>query len=130
MTCTPEDVRDITGSTLTDPQIQPFILDADCIIEEAANYCTVSDACQDRACVNLAAHYLVGSNVGKASKGVKRENLEGVYDVTYATGSDAGVGVLSSSYGRKANTLMCGYLTEMEKAPATLYSAGTIGDEC
>ncbi len=130
MTCTPEDVRDITGSTLTDPQIQPFITDADCIIEEAILCVTVTEQCQDRACVNLAAHYLIGSNVGQSARTVKRQNLEGVYDVTYATGSDTGVGVLSSSFGRKANTLMKGILTELEKAPASLVSAGTIGDAC
>tara|TARA_R110000803_G_scaffold118507_1_gene186912 strand:- start:96 stop:479 length:384 start_codon:yes stop_codon:yes gene_type:complete len=127
MTCTPEDVRNITGSVLTDQQIAPFILDAECIIEVASECVTVTAACQDRACVNLTAHYLVSSQVGKASLGVKRENLEGVYEVTYVTGSESGTGVMATSYGKKANALMGGCLQEMDKSPISL---NTIGAEC
>ena len=127
MTCTPNDVREITGSELNDPKIQPFILDAECIIGMAAACADVTTACQDRACVNLAAHYLVTSQVGKASLGVKRENLEGVYDVTYAIGSESGTGVMSTSFGKKANALMGGCLQELDKAPLVL---ATVGAEC
>ncbi len=126
MTCTPGDVRDITGSTLDDPAIDPFILDAECIIDEAAECVTVTDACKDRACVNLSAHYLVTSNVGKESSGVKREKLEDVYDVEYFGGGQKGEGYLSTGFGTKANALMKGSLVELEKPEPSLAAIGTI----
>ena len=125
MTCTPKDVRGLTGSTLSDSKIEPFIADANCIIDMAEECVDVTDACLVRACANLAAHYLVTSAVGKKSRNIKRQRIEDVYEVTYMSGADNGIGVLSTEFGAKANALMQGSLTEFDKPQASMHTIGT-----
>ena len=130
MACKPQDVKAITGSKLENELIEPFIDDADCIIDAAAECVTVTDACKVRACVNLAAHYLVTSRVGKASREIKRQNIEDAYDVEYVIGSQKGEGIFSTHFGHKANTLMQGILTEFDKPQAQLFAIGTAEEVC
>ena len=125
MTCTPQDVKDITGSTLDDAAIQPFIDAAGCLIDSAAECAGVSDAQQDKACTFLSAHLLVSSNVGKKSRQIKSQKIEGLYDATYVVNASKGSGVLSTTYGETANMLMGGCLAEMDKAPAGLFAIGS-----
>lgn len=125
MSISANDVIDITGTTLCNSKITPFIEDAECIIEKAEECTTVTAKCKDRATTNLAAHYLVTSNVGKGSAAVKSEKLEDVYDVTYAQVEIKGEGVLSTSFGQKANALMNGCLVELDKRPISFVSIGS-----
>lgn len=124
MAITENDVLEITGSTLCTNKITPFIEDAQCMIEKALECTSVTDKCQDRATVNLAAHYLVTSPVGRASADIKRQKLGDAYDVTYA-GDIKGDGVLSTSFGKKANALMNGCLAELDKPPISFIAIGS-----
>ena len=76
---TPADVKAITGSTLDDAVIQPFIDAAACIMERVA-FCTtaknITDECLTQACTWLAAHLLTSSAVGEDSATVKKERFE------------------------------------------------------
>lgn len=127
MTCTAQDVKDITGSTLADSAVDPFIAAADCLIEAAASCADVSDAQKDKACTFLSAHLLVSSNVGKKSQQIKAQKIEGLYDVQYAVNASKGTGVLSTTYGETANMLMNGCLVALDKQQAGMFS---IGDVC
>lgn len=127
MATTAQEVKDITGSTLADAVIQPFIDAAECLIDAAAECTTATDACQDMAHTYLSAHLLVTSNVGKASAQVKREKLEDVYEATYSSNGGSGTDVLSTTFGETANMLMGGCLKELGKTPVDIISIGTIG---
>lgn len=130
MTCTPAEVKAITGSTLDDSAITPFINAADCMIEDIADCISgKSDACQTQICIYLSAHLLVSSPVGKASQEIKSEALENVYKRTYNTSNVVGEGITATNFGKTANMLSDGCLGELHKSPANLFSIGTIGDD-
>lgn len=121
MAATPDDVRDLTGSTLTDPQIQPFVDAAACIMERAAACITrqgVTAACQDRAQAFLAAHLLTLSTVGQSGgSGVKRRETFENYTVEFVVGSYSGSGIMATPYGQAANSITGGCLQEVDKRP-------------
>jgi len=130
MSCSPKEVKALSGSKLQSSQIQPFVDQAKCLIDMAAECVTVTQSCQDMACVNLAVHYLQASNVGSALRRIKRQRIENVYEATYATGADSGKGIMSSTWGQTANQLMKGSLVKFDQQPVSLSSLGTIGDAC
>jgi len=114
---TPANVRAITGSSLTDDQIQPFIDAASCIIDQV-EACTIgkgiSSDCLKQAETFLAAHLLSLSPLGQTTGTKKRVTFEN-YTVEYAIGSYTSEGVISTSYGQAANALTGGCLQEVDK---------------
>ena len=128
MASTPDDVKAITGSTLGEGAIQPFIDAAGCIMLRITD-CTASmtATCIDSIETHLAAHLLVSSSVGKASATITKESLKGKYSVEYlSTKIDKG-GVLSTSYGQTANMMTGGCLAELDKSPVSFNSIGSLG---
>lgn len=122
ITLTPSDVRAINGSTLSDPEIQPFVDAAICIMENIQPCLTskgVTAACADIAAAWLGAHLMVMSNVGKRTAVIKKERFES-YSVERVVGGFSGKGVQNTTYGQTANTLTAGCLQEQDKAPAVI----------
>ena len=110
-------VRSITGSTLTDLELQPFLDGADCIMGRVSTCTTskgISDSCLDLAASYLASHLLSLSTVGKDSRTKKRETFEN-YTVEYAVSQVMGNGVMSTQYGQTANSIVGGCLQEVDK---------------
>ena len=124
---TPDDVRCITGSTLTDQQIQPFLSAAGCVMAQVVDDCaaSISDDCKTQAESFVAAHMLTRSNVGNDSKQVSKESLRGKYSVEYLEAQSKGSGILSTPYGETANMLVGGCLAELDKTPASMWSIGS-----
>lgn len=125
-TATPEEVRAITGSTLEDTQIEPFITIAGCVVA-GLSACLAAkgvDAdCSSKAEVWLAAHFMSVSGVAGDIRVKKREKFEN-YDVEWATAQLNGQGVKSTHYGQTANMLTMGCLAESDKSPALICSFG------
>lgn len=114
---TPEQVRAINGSTLTDEQIQPFIDTAVCIltqVELCMSGKAISDSCITQAAAFLAAHLLALTPLGQSTNLKKSEKFEN-YSVELAVGSYDSTGVLSTTYGNTANALSGGCLQEVDK---------------
>jgi hypothetical protein len=126
---TPADVKAITGSTLADGSITPFLTAAACIIASIEDDCAahVTDACLTQAEAFLASHLLTSSNVGSDSKQVMKESLRGKYSVEYLSSKAQGSGVLSTTFGETANMLTGGCLAELDKSPINMLSIGSIG---
>lgn len=126
MAVQPQDVKNITGSTVEDPVIQPFIDAANCLMERISEQMTsVSDECVDQATAYLASHLFTTSNAGKDSALLKREMLLNEYEVEYIV-SKGGTGLLSTPYGETANMLTGGYLAQLDKTPPGFYTVGSI----
>ncbi len=125
-TATPEAVKAITGSTLGDTSIEPFIAAAACIVASQAACMTakgVTADCQTQVETWLAAHLLSVSGIGGDTRVLKSEKFEG-YSVEWATSQLQGQGVLSTHYGKTANSLSGGCLAESDKAPALICMFG------
>lgn len=120
-------VRGITGSTLDNTAIQPFIDASACFMEQISD-CTESmtTACVENAQAYLASHLLTSSTVGQASAAIKQESLAGKYSVTYLAASATGQGVLSTPYGQAANAMVRGCLAQLDKNPTNILSIGSI----
>lgn len=119
MAVTAADVKAITGSTLDDPAIEPFIKAAECIVERARaciNGQGVSDECIDRGTTFLAAHLLVTSPVGQKSATKKMVRFEN-YTTEYIVGTYDSSGLLSTPQGDAANSILGGCLVDVSKAP-------------
>lgn len=120
MAATAAEVRAITGSTLDDPALAPFLAAALCILDRVAA-CTarkgITPSCLDMAQAWLAAHLLTLTGVGQ-SVGVKKMERFENYTVEYVVGSYSGSGIKATSYGNTANELAGGCLQEVDKAPA------------
>lgn len=119
---TTDDVRALTGSTLSDTEIQPF-LDAAACVMAGISPCTtgklISDDCLTQAHAWLAAHLLSVSGVGGNTRVKKREKFEN-YDVEWAMSQSTGQGVKATNYGQTANLLTGGCLAEADKSPAVI----------
>ncbi len=118
MAATGDNVRAITGATLDDTALSPFLTSADCVMT-SIEYCTgeLTDACKDMAAAYLASHFLSLSAIGKEIRTIKRESFEN-YTQEYFLSMAKGQGILSTSYGQTANTLLNGCLHEVDKQPA------------
>jgi hypothetical protein len=122
MAATGDGVRAITGSALDDTALTPFLVAADCVIEDAlACGCgaTKSQTCLDSAANFLASHFLATSKVGEKTQLVGSEKFEN-YQVSYKTGTSIKQGILSTNYGQTANTLMGGCLVELDTPAASV----------
>lgn len=121
MAATGDQVRAITGSTLDDAALQPFLDAAACILERIEGCTTakgVTTSCLDQAEAWLAAHLLTLSTVGQAAgTGVKKHETFENYTVEYVVGSYSGSGIKATSYGNTANELTGGCLQEADKTP-------------
>lgn len=126
-TTTPAKVKGLTGSTLDDAAIQPFVDAATLIISDAEEQVTVSEDRANLAADYLASHLLVTSNVGKASAQTKREDVQNMIDTEFNVGKPEGMGVKSTHFGTMANQLMNGVLSENEKVQPQLLAVGSIG---
>lgn len=126
MAVEPRDVRSVTGSTLDDASIQPFINAAGCMLTKVTECMGFSEGdCYDQTQAYLAAHLLVSSNVGKDSAPLKREMLLNEYEVEYIV-SKGGTGLLSTPFGETANMLSGGCLANLDKQPPSFHGLGCI----
>jgi len=119
---TPAAVREISGSTLDDAQLQPFCDAAMCIVDSVAACTTakgITQDCLDGAAAWLAAHLLSGTSLGADSAVVNKERFEN-YAVERIVGGYTGSGVLGTTYGQTANALTGGCLQQVDKAPASI----------
>lgn len=125
-TATAEDVRLITGSTLSDTELQPFLSVASCVIDSIAACTTakgVSQDCLTQAEAWLASHALSLSPLGASAGTVKKEKFEG-YSIDRGISQSTGQGVMATNYGETANLLTLGCLQDADKAPALICSFG------
>ena len=124
---TPDAVRAINGSSLADAAIQPFIDAALCIalsVQACAVGAGVSDECLTTATAFIACHLLSGVGVGgSASKVKSKESFEN-WSVEYISGQYSSSGVLSTSYGNIANSMLGGCLQEVDKRKPSLFFFG------
>jgi hypothetical protein len=126
MAITPDEVRAITGSTLTDDEIQPFITAAGCLLGRVTDCMGFSEGdCYDQTEAYLSAHLLVSSNIGKDSAPLKREMLLNEYEVEYIV-SKGGTGILSTPFGETANMLSGGCLVNLDKIQPSFHGLGCI----
>ena len=117
-------VKEITGLTIDDSSIDPFINAANALINKVAAKCPdLSDEDLENAETWLAAHLLVLSPVGKKAAQVKSERFEN-WQKSFKTGDDSGSGIMSTSYGQMANTFTCGCLVELDKRRPSIDFAG------
>lgn len=125
MATTPDQVRGITGSTLEDSIIQPFIDAAGCVMAQVAD-CTadMTAACTDIAEAYVTAHLLTISPVGKGSGTITKETIRGKYSVEYLVSQVNKGGILSSQWGQTANTMLGGCLAQIDKTPVSFHSIG------
>lgn len=131
MTCTvatPSLVRALTGTTLSDEVISPFLDAAECIISAIPDECisTLSASCIASATGYLAAHLLASSNAGKEAATIVKESLNGKYSVEYLSKNASGEGVLSTNFGSTANMMLCGALVDLNKRPVRFFSIGSL----
>lgn len=125
MAATGDGVRAITGTTLDDTALTPFLVSANCIMDDlAAQGCTTgkSTECLDQAANFLAAHFLALSPLGEELLTVKSERFEN-YQTTRQVGADSGDGLLATSYGKAANALLAGCLADYDAPPAVVQFA-------
>ena len=125
MAVTRDDVRSIlpTGSTFTDEQVDNAIIDACCIIDPMLTLCLsgMSEECTDRIKTYLAAHFLAATDQALSLQS-EAESC-GKSSVTYGNGN---TGILSTTFGQRANTLAMGCLIDIDKRPAQLIAVGCI----
>ena len=120
---TPDLVRSINGSTLTDPAISSFICAAECLVDKLVSSGCVDDVnidCLISAETFLTCHIMSGSGAGEAGGGgIKTEEKFENYSVKFQR-STSGEGVLGTSYGQSANSLLNGCLVELDKRNPTI----------
>jgi len=127
MTATASDVKDITGSTLDDAVIEPFISAANCILLRIDEVIVdMATGCRDHLEAYLAAHLLTISNVGGSSALVAKESLRGKYSVEYLMPKGTGTGVLGTPHGQTANAMSGGYLAGLDNTPISFNSIGLL----
>ena len=119
----PEDVIAITSTTADNSTIQVFINVANTMINKAiSDGCDITDVTTlTQAEAFLAAHLLTTSGAGEGGGGKTKakERFEN-YSVEYAMSSVSGDGVNLTTYGQTANMLMCGCLSNLTTASASV----------
>jgi len=117
---TPDEVREIITTDLTDPQIQVWIDVANALVTANVT-CGLSEATMEEIERQLTAHLIsLLPTSGAGSLPVKRERL-GEAEVTYVTSAFAGGGLKSTIYGQAALALdSCGGLGKMGKKAISL----------
>lgn len=124
---TPDQVRAINGSTLLDPAINSFICAANCLVNNVVDSgaCGVTDIdCLMSAEAFLTCHIMSGSGAGeKGGGGIKTEEKFENYSVKFQR-SMSGAGVLGTSYGNTANSLLNGCLVELDKRQVNIFNFG------
>ena len=124
---TPDLVKAINGSTLSDPAINSFICAATCLVDKVVESgCSgVTDIdCLTSAETFLTCHIMSGSGAGeKGGGGIKTEEKFENYSVKFQR-SVSGVGVLGTSYGNTANSLLNGCLVELDKRQVNIFNYG------
>lgn len=124
---TPAQVRAITGSTLDDTSIDPFIEAANILVDRTvANGCasSLSDETLTTAETFLASHLLANSGAGESGGGgIKTKEQFENYQVEFQRAM-AGDGLLGSQYGMTANALLNGCLIDLDKRQAGIVFFG------
>lgn len=124
---TPDQVREINGSTLDDASINPFIEAASCLVDRVvASGCadSLSSTCLSSAEAFLTCHIMSGSSVGESGGGgIKTQEKFENYSVEFQR-STTGDGVLGTSYGITANSLLNGCLVEVDKRNVNIFFLG------
>ena len=126
---TPSEVREIiSGCTLTDDQVDPFVLAAHLYLNKVyAEDTSLGDTLRREIERWFTAHMIVsigfGGTGGQTTGTIIREKI-GEAEVEYAnTAIKAGSGVMSTAYGRMALQLdTSGLLASAGKKPASIYA--------
>jgi len=126
-----DSVETISGTTLGSGVIDMFIQSATLVIDSiatcASNYGVTDEQLSLAECW-LTAHMISISDVGQANgTGVKKSETFENYKVEYAVSASTGQGVLSTGYGRTANSLTKGCLAEVDKRQAKVGFCGGAG---
>ncbi len=124
---TAADVKAINGSTLADAAVDAFILPASQMIDKVvANGCAadVDDPTLKSAETFLTCHIMATTGVGESGGGglKTKEQFEN-YTVEFERAT-AGDGVLGTSYGKIANSILDGCLVDLDKRKAQFLFAG------
>ena len=122
---TPQDVRDITGSSADDTEIQPFLDTAHLLVTKVEGCAKVSDDVLTQADAYLCAHLMAIMGQGGVSVGgVTSESIES-QSITYMASSVSGSGTMSTPYGQTANLLLNGCLSTLDgKKSAICFTGG------
>ena len=124
---TPDKVKEINGSTLSDPAINSFICAATCLVDKVVSSGCAGDIdidCLTAAETFLTCHIMSGSGAGeKGGGGIKTEEKFENYSVKFQR-SMSGPGVLGTSYGNTANSLLNGCLVELDKRKVGIFNFG------
>ena len=123
---TAQGIRDITGTTLADAALSPFITASDCIIQQVQS-CALSkgitQACIDVASNWVASHLLSVSGIDDQSRVMKMEKFEG-YSVSWAMSEVKGQNLMSTTFGQAANAMLGGCLDNVGRRTAAVGFAG------
>jgi len=126
MGTTPQDVRDITGSKLSDDDMCVFISAAEgllLLIPDQTELLPTASLNMARAF--LSAHILTMTKKGGDLKAISSEGLGGKYDVDY-TVANLGEGIMGTTYGQTANIMLSGRLDEIGRPEVGMFSVGSI----
>ena len=126
MGTTPQDIRDISGSKLSDDDMCAFISAADALlllIPDQAELLPVASLNTARAF--LAAHILTMTKKGGDLKAIASEGLGGKYDVDYSVAT-LGEGIMGTTYGQTANIMLSGRLAEIGRPTIGMHSIGSL----
>lgn len=121
----PQEVRDITGSSKSDPQIQPFLDTAHIMVNNAQSCASVDEQTLTEAEAYLASHLMTvtGGGGGSGNAPVNSESIDGM-SISYAAAQVQGQGVLSTNYGQIADLLLGSCLSYVTKAKSTVFFSG------
>ncbi len=121
---TPQDVRDINGTTASDEVIQPYIDAAHVLVDRAATCANTTDEILTQADAWLACHLMGSTGAGGASVGgVSSEKIE-TQSITYNASAITEQGIRSTTYGQTADMLLNGCLSSMNKQKAGVCFTG------
>lgn len=115
MAATGDDVRGITGSSLGDSVLDPFICAASVMIDNIS-LCLSAKGVVDTNQIEawLASHLLSISGVGDGVTSKTEVSFEN-YSVKYARAQIRKEGLMSTPYGQTANALSKGCLADLDK---------------
>ena len=114
---TPEDVKAVNGSTLSDPEIQVFIDTANIMINNAANCAGVDEDTLKQAEIYLTCHLMLGAEGGGGS-GSGIVSAESIDTMSISYSSNSNTGIKSTNYGNTADQLMMGCLSKGQQTAA------------
>lgn len=122
---TPDDVRAITGSTASDEEIQPYLDVAHYLVNSVQPcYGDLEEEVLTQAEAYLAAHLMATTGQGGITVGAVSDEKIDSQSISYAISKTNGEGILQTGYGRIANMLLNGCLSNLDKAKSGICFTG------